>query len=59
MQTVVKDVPRAHAIWLGHILGRLTHEQIRDCFRAGGYSAADVEGFTEVLEGRIQELNRL
>jgi hypothetical protein len=33
--------------------------QVRAAFRAAGYSAQEVEGFTEVVEVRIAELNRL
>lgn len=59
LQRVVKDIPRAHAKWLGTILTRLSAEQIRDCFRAAGYSPTEVEGFSRVVESRIAELNRL
>jgi len=59
MQGVVKDIPRTHAKWLGQLLGQLSGEQIRDCFRAAGYSAAEVEGFAKVVQGRIAELNKL
>ena len=59
MQGVVKDIPRTHAKWLAQLLGQLSGEQIRDCFRAAGYSAAEVEGFAKVVQGRIAELNKL
>lgn len=56
---VGKDIPREHAKWVGQILGRLTPEQIADCFRAGGYSAGEVEGFSKVVQGRIAALRQL
>lgn len=59
MQGVAKDIPRTHAKWLSQLLGQLSAEQIRDCFRAAGYSAAEVEGFSKVVQGRIAELNKL
>jgi hypothetical protein len=59
MQTVVKHIPRAHAKWMGQLLGQLSAEQIRDCFRAAGYSADEVEGFAKVVQGRIAQLNQL
>jgi hypothetical protein len=59
MQEVAKHIPRAHAKWLGKLLGQLSAEQIRDCFRAAGYSPEEVEGFAKVVQGRIAELNRL
>lgn len=59
MQGVVKDIPRTHAQWLGQLLGQLSPEQIRDCFRAAGYSPEEVEGFATVVQGRIADLNHL
>ena len=38
MQEVAKDIPIADARWLGKLLEPLSDEQIRDCFRAAGYS---------------------
>ena len=59
MQDVAKDIPRTHAKWLGGLLGQLSAGQIRDCFRAAGYSPQEVEGFAKVVQGRIAELNKL
>jgi hypothetical protein len=59
MQRVAKHIPRTHAQWLGHMLARLSTEQIRDCFRAAGYSPEEVEGFAKVVQGRIADLNQL
>jgi hypothetical protein len=59
MQGVAKHIPRTHAKWLGQLLGQLSAEQIRDCFRASGYSPEEVEGFAKVVQGRIADLNRL
>lgn len=59
MQGVVKHIPRTHARWIGRQLGRLSSDQIRDCFRAAGYSPQEVEGFASVVSERIAELNHL
>jgi len=59
MQGIVKHISRTHAKWLGGLLGQLSTEQIRDCFRASGYSPAEVVGFAKVVQGRIADLNRL
>jgi hypothetical protein len=59
MQGVVKHIPRTHAKWLGQLLGHLSVEQIRDCFRAAGYSPVEVVGFAKVVQKRIADLNRL
>jgi len=39
------------------ILNRLSAEQIRDAFRAAGYSPQEVEAFAKVVEGRIARLD--
>lgn len=59
MQGIVKHVSRSHVKWLGGILAGLSHEQLQACFRSAGYSAAEVEGFTAIVEGRIAELGKL
>jgi hypothetical protein len=58
-EEVAQDLPRADAKWLGGLLGRLSIEQIRDCFRAAGYSSEEVVGFADVVARRIAELNQL
>ena len=59
MQNVTKHIPRADAKWLGQRLSQLTEEQIRDCFRAGGYDQEEVEGYSAVIQNRIAALNAL
>jgi hypothetical protein len=59
MQSVAKHIPRTHAKWLGQVLEQLSIEQVRDCFRAAGYSPKEVGGFAKVVQGRIADLNRL
>jgi hypothetical protein len=52
-------IPRDDARWVGNQLGRLSPEQIRDAFRAGGYTAQNVEKLSSVVERRIAELKKL
>jgi hypothetical protein len=59
MQDVAKHIPRTHAKWLGELLGRLSSQQIRDCFRAAGYSPEEVVDLVTVVQGRIADLKRL
>jgi hypothetical protein len=59
MQKITKHIPRADAKWLGQGLSQLTEEQIRDCFRAGGYTQDEVEGYATVIQNRIAALNAL
>jgi hypothetical protein len=59
MQDIVKEIPLADAKWLGKLLEPLSDEQIRDCFRAAGYSPDEVEGNAAMVKERIKDLNRL
>lgn len=54
-----KHIPRADAKWIGEIAGRLSDKQIADAFRAGGFSPREVEGFTQKLREKIDELRKL
>jgi len=57
MQRITKRIPRADVQWLGQILAQLSTEQIRDSFRAAGYTPEEVEGYTQAVQKRITELN--
>ena len=59
MQEVAKRIPRADAKWLGQRLSQLSEEQIRDCFRAGGYTPEEVAEYTQAVQERIAELAAL
>jgi len=59
MESITRDVPIADARWLGNLLGQLSTDQIGDCFRAGGFSPAEVVGYTAVVKQRIDALKRL
>jgi len=52
-------IPRADVQWVAGILARLSDAQIRDAFRAGGFSADEVDGFATVVEQRIAALKNL
>jgi hypothetical protein len=56
---VGEHIPRADAKWIGSLLAQLSPDQIRDAFRAAGYSPEVVEAYTTTLMSRIQELNNL
>jgi hypothetical protein len=59
MESITKHIPRADAKWLAQRLAQLSEEQIRDCFRAAGYTTEEVEGYTRAVQKRIAELNAL
>ncbi len=58
-EQITKHIPRADAKWLGQRLAQLSEQQIRDCFRAAGYTPEEVEGYTKAVQKRIGELNAL
>ena len=53
---VAKHVPRADAKWMGQQLSRLTPGQMRDAFRAAGYTPADIEAYAQAIQARITAL---
>ena len=59
LEKLGKNVPRADAKWLGQLLARLSPAQIRDAFRAAGYSPEEVEAFSRRLEERLTALTDL
>ncbi len=59
LRWIGKHVPRQDAKWIGLELARLSPDQIRDAFRAAGYSPEEVEGFADVLQNRIAQLGDL
>jgi hypothetical protein len=59
LEWVGKHIPRSDARWLGELLAQLSPEQIRDAFRAAGYSPEEIEGFSKIVQGRIVQLREL
>jgi hypothetical protein len=54
-----RHIPRSDARRMGQLLAQLSQEQIRDAFRAAGYSPQEITGFTIVVEDRIAALKAL
>jgi hypothetical protein len=59
LRWIGRHIPREDARWMGSLLAQLSGDQIRDAFRAAGYSPQEVDGFTTVVEARIAKLNQL
>ena len=59
LEWIGRNVPRSDARWMGELLARLSPEQIRDAFRAGGFTPDEVEGFARIVEKRIDALRNL
>ena len=53
------NIPRADAKWMGSLLAQLSHKQLQDAFRAGGFPADEVDQYVQVVESRIAELQKL
>jgi hypothetical protein len=53
LEWVGRHIPRDDARWIGRLLARLSPRQIRDAFRAAGYSPQDVERFSGVVANRF------
>jgi hypothetical protein len=59
LRWIGRQIPRSDARWMGTLLARLSRDQIRDAFRAAGYSEEDADAFTGILEQRIDALRGL
>ena len=59
MERITKHIPRADAKWLGRRLAMLSEEQIRDGFRAAGYTHEEIEMYTQAVRKRIAATCRL
>jgi len=59
MHWIGRHIPRADVEWIAQWLAQLSSGQIRDAFRAAGYSPEEVDGFANVVEKRIDELTDL
>ncbi len=49
-------IPRSDVRWIASLLAQLSPQQIRDAFRAAGYTPQQVETFSAALESRIASL---
>ncbi len=59
LRWVGRKIPRSDVKWMGSMLARLSSKQVRDAFRAAGYSESQVEGYAGIIENRIAALNDL
>jgi hypothetical protein len=59
LEWIGRNIPREHVKWMGNLLARLSPKQIRDAFRAAGYSPQEADEFAGVMEHRIVMLTDL
>ena len=55
----MRDIPVAHARWLGRLLARVSNNQLRDAFTAAGYDPETKEAYVRALRRRMDQLTRL
>ena len=56
---VGRKLPRQDVRWIASMLAQLSHDQVRDAFRAAGYSPQQVDAYTTEVESRIEQLAKL
>jgi hypothetical protein len=59
LMSITHHVSRSDARRIGQLLSGLSPQQIRDAFRAGGFSDQEMDGFTGVVQKRIGLLAQL
>lgn len=58
-EKAMRGIPVAHARWIGSLLNQLSDQQLRDAFRAAGYSEGVQESYVAALRQRINQLGDL
>jgi hypothetical protein len=58
-EKAMRGIPVTHARWIGSLLNQLSDEQLRDAFRAAGYSNGVRESYVAALRHRINQLTEL
>jgi hypothetical protein len=54
--TPPRTIPIEHARWFSSLIGRLSDEQLRAAFRAGGATDAEIDAYVQKLSAKIAEL---
>lgn len=58
-EKAMRGIPVAHARWIGSLLNQLSDQQLRDAFRAAGYSESVQDSYVAALRERINQLSHL
>jgi hypothetical protein len=59
MESLGRWIPKEGVKWLGDELSKLSPDQVRDAFRAAGYTPEQVDAFAAVVQRRIAALKDL
>jgi hypothetical protein len=57
--TLFKDITVEDAKWIGDLLSRLSDEQLTDAFRAGNFTAEEIQMLVPAVRARINQLVNL
>lgn len=58
-EKAMRGIPVVHARWIGLLLNQLSDQQLRDAFRAAGYSQSIQDSYVAALRERINQLTNL
>jgi hypothetical protein len=56
---ILDGVKVEHARWMGNLLARLSEKQLKDAFRAGGFTESEVDIYVNEIRDRIKQLQNL
>jgi len=59
LDSLGKNIPRNDARWMGSLLGQLSHQQLVDAFKAGGFPPDAIVIYVTLVENRIADLKAL
>jgi hypothetical protein len=59
LEWIGRNIPIKDARWIASLLKQLSHQQLVDAFRAGGFRGEEIDRYVSVVEERIQELAAL
>jgi hypothetical protein len=59
MEDIAKHIPRQDAKWIGQLLGKLSPQQLSDCFKSAGYTPEETAMYVTEVQKRIAELKAL
>jgi len=59
MEWIGRHIPVDDVRWIGSLLSQLSVAQIRDAFRAAGYTPEQTDAFAKVVVRRIEELRAI
>ena len=54
-----RKIPLQDVKWIAGILSQLSQDQVRDAFRAAGYTPQQIDAYTAEVESRIAQLKKL